>query len=218
MAAREATSAKRTPELELVSSACAALHRDGGMPRGALDLLYTIVAEEVWRRVETAGGGAYASFAAFAQAPAPFGLDCPADELRKILELQHPGEQAHVAEIAERMAWLRGEIRRLLGEDIEPARPARVKGSERTTLRTETAERHLARLKRDDPGLAEKVVNGQVSAYAAARSKGWKPPRIQVTTPERTANHLRKHLTPDQLRELARLLTNDDNQQDPGDR
>ena len=64
----------------------------------------------------------------------------------------------------------------------------------------------VARLKRDDPDLAERVVSGEMSAYAAARSKGWKPPRIQVTTPERIAAHLRKHMTHPQLAELSRLL------------
>src|SRR5690606_24901280 len=98
---------------------------------------------------------------------------------------------------------------RLLYEEIEPALPANVAGpgrgkkTKRTTLsfQSETAERHLRRLKRDDPALAEKVVKGEISAYAAARAKGWKPPRIQVTTPERTAAHLRKYMTPDQLAE-----------------
>lgn len=104
-------------------------------------------------------------------------------------------------------------VKGLLYEEIEPAaRPGRPQKDSTTIISTErgsTATTTLARLKRDDPELAKQVVNGEMSAYQAARSKGWKPPRIQVTTPERTAAHLRKHMTAEQCAELARLLTED---------
>lgn len=35
-----------------------------------------------------------------------------------------------------------------------------------------------ARLKRDDPALAEDVVAGRLTANAAARQKGWRKPRV----------------------------------------
>lgn len=109
-------------------------------------------------------------------------------------------------------------IQSLLQEEIKPAAPAihagpgRGNKTERTTLglRSETAERHIRRLKRDDPELADRVVNGELSPYAAARQKGWKPPRIQVTTPERTATHLRKHMTPEALSRLVELLAEEE--------
>lgn len=108
---------------------------------------------------------------------------------------------------------LRDRVERMLKGEIEPAAPVGRPKKDGTTIISDapsnTATTVVARLKRDDPALAERVVNGEVSAYAAARSKGWKPPRIQVTTPERTAGHLRKHMTPEQLAELARLLTDE---------
>lgn len=64
----------------------------------------------------------------------------------------------------------------------------------------------LARLKRDDPETAQKVINGELTANAAARSKGWRKPRILLTSPESIANGLRKHLTADELNELKELL------------
>lgn len=86
-----------------------------------------------------------------------------------------------------RAPWLRGEVARLLAEDV-PAAAAH--GGERQTGRAQdgvtilssgvdnTAEHITARLKRDDPDLAEKVVTGEVSPNAAARQKGWRKPRI----------------------------------------
>lgn len=44
--------------------------------------------------------------------------------------------------------------------------------------RTNSREHTVARLKRDDPETAAKVTSGELSAYAAAREKGWRRPRI----------------------------------------
>ena len=41
----------------------------------------------------------------------------------------------------------------------------------------------LARLKRDDPDLADAVVRGAVTANAAARQKGCRSPRIELRDP-----------------------------------
>lgn len=156
-------------------------------------------------RVADANGRPFAGrFREFVESPV--GLGMPTAELQKVIALRHPHE-ASLRDLADRIATMRREVEALLKGEIPSARPARKKGSDRTTIRSETVETVTARLKRDDPDLAEKVVNGEISAYAAARSKGWKPARIQVTTPERVANHLRKHFTRAQLSELARLLT-----------
>ena len=195
-----------TDEQRRVYQAGQALHRDGGAPAGALELLATILEDGTWERVTDKAGRPFAGrFREFVEDRA-HGLNTTPTELVKVIHLRHPRESK--ADVAERLNAMRSEVKRLLKEDIEPARPARTKGAERTTLRSETVDRHIARLKRDDPALAGKVISGEVSAYAAARSKGWKPPRIQVTTPERTAEHLRKHMSAEQLAELARLLLN----------
>lgn len=107
-------------------------------------------------------------------------------------------------------------VKRLLDEDVEPAREHRGSTVTERTNRDDTAnsscangdntEYLMSRLKRDDPELAQQVVNGEMSTYAAARSKGWKKPRIVVSSPTRVADSLRKHMTPEQLAELADLL------------
>lgn len=74
----------------------------------------------------------------------------------------------------------------------------------------DTSERVVSRLKRDDPGLAERVISGEVTPNAAARAKGWRKPRIVVSSPERVATSLRKHMSADDLKALARLLLNEE--------
>lgn len=74
---------------------------------------------------------------------------------------------------------------------------------------SDTSERVLSRLKRDDPDLAEKVVNGEITANAAAVRKGWRKPRIVLTSPEAVARQLREHMEADAIRELAHLLQAD---------
>lgn len=64
----------------------------------------------------------------------------------------------------------------------------------------------LARLKRDDPDMAQQVVNGELSANAAARIKGWRKPRILVTSPISVAHRLREHFTADELADLIKEL------------
>jgi hypothetical protein len=161
-------------------------------------LVRRLLDEEAWRKFTPIGGGdpvRHDTFTSFITSPPPKGLG---------------GRSAQLVALCGADAPTRSRVERLLKGEIEPARPHgtnRHSARERTTLSSsETSERHIARLKRDDPDLAVKVVNGELSAYAAARAKGWKPPRIQVTTPDRTAMHLRKHMTTDQLQELARLL------------
>ncbi len=65
------------------------------------------------------------------------------------------------------------------------------------------------RLARDAPGQYEAVRRGEKTINAAARAAGIRPHRISVRLdrPESIARSLRKHMSPDQLVELARLLT-----------
>lgn len=203
-----------------VQRAGEALHRDGASPAGALELLAAITEDRTWERVADVKGRSFKGrFRAFVEARAPFGLGYDPDQLPKVLALRHPHES--VPDVAYRMATMRDQVRMLLLTEIAPAIPALHAGpgrghkTERTTLgftdgaRSETAERTVRRLKRDDPDLAEKVVTGQVSAYAAAREKGWKPPRIQVTTPERIAAKLRLLLPREAITRLAELLASE---------
>jgi hypothetical protein len=69
-----------------------------------------------------------------------------------------------------------------------------------------TADYTVARLKRDDAELAEQVIRGEVSPYEADRRKGWKSPRIYLTSPERIARSLLKYMSADDIAKLIAVL------------
>jgi hypothetical protein len=107
-------------------------------------------------------------------------------------------------------------VARLIADDVPAAREHRgqtvAESNNRdgvtnsVTTRSNHAEYVVSRLKRDDPALAERVVNGEITANAAAREKGWRKPRVVLTSPESIATALRKHLGPDDIARLIKLL------------
>lgn len=175
-------------------------HGDGAHPRTFAYLLVKAAETRVWEKLAGPTGEPFRTFRDFLTAADPDGLGMTVEELRHAVALA--GDEAQQA--VDRL--LKGETSRASMRGNKTKRTTLNNIDESLGPQSETAERHLRRLKRDDPALAEQVVNGELSSYAAARSKGWKPPRIQVTTPERTAAHLRKYLTQEQRAELARLL------------
>ena len=171
---------------------------DGAQVMSALPgLVRRLLDEEAWRSFTPPGEAHpihYDTFTEFVAAAAPKGLG---------------GKSAALLALCGADDELRTRVDRLLKGEIAPAASVGRPRKDSTTVikpDRDTAGAVVARLKRDDPALAEKVVNGEMSAYAAARTKGWKPPRIQVTTPERTAAHLCRHMTRDQLDELVNIL------------
>ena len=64
----------------------------------------------------------------------------------------------------------------------------------------------LARLKRDHPDLAARVVAGDLTANAAALIVGWRKPRVLLTSPESVAAAIRKHWPDDMVHDLVRRL------------
>lgn len=207
MSSRVVSFGDLTEEQRRVHQAGQALHRDGASPAGALELLAAIVEDRTWERVTDPYGRSFAGrFTTFVEAKAPFGLGYPVAQLRRLLTLQHPHEEQGVASVAARMAVMRQQVQQLLGEAIEPARPARRKGSDRDTIRSDTAETTVARLKRDNPDLADLVVRGEKTANAAAREMGWRHPRIVVSSPERVAEALRRTMPAEDITRLVAIL------------
>jgi hypothetical protein len=205
-----------TEEQLRVQRAGDALHRDGGSPAGALELLAALVEDRTWERLGDARGRSFKGrFRVFVESRPPFGLGYDADQLPKLLALRHPHES--VPEVAERMAAMRRGVESLLRAEIPTALPVGTPGKDAgqslngsgTTIRPSTgrdASYITGRLKRDDPELAEKVVRGEISPNAAAREKGWRKPRVILSTPEKVADSIRKHMSPDARHRLAELL------------
>ena len=78
-----------------------------------------------------------------------------------------------------------------------------------TTLQANTADRVVQRLKRDNPQLAQQVINGTTTAHAAAIKAGHRKKRItmQPDDPHRMARAIRNGSTPETIQELIRLLS-----------
>lgn len=138
------------------------------------------------------------SFQSFVTTPRWKGLGTSKDALVAWTREQDTG----VSDLVER-AW-RGEIpaaRKTAGRPSESEA-----NSSATVINRESADSILARLKRDDPALAEQVVNGEVTPNAAALAKGWRKPRVLLTNPEHVASKIYDHWSGDQIAELIELL------------
>ncbi len=191
------------------------IHRDGGNPAGTFGLLAKVVEDRSWERLRDARGEAFGSFTAFVEAAEPYGLGIGRAELGKLLALRHPREESD-PEWRERAPELRREVARLLGEDLAPApRHGEIGGGHGRDSATvsaparDTAAAAVARLKRDDPTLAARVVSGELSAYAADRLTGKRPRRIELRSPNTVAQRIRETFTPGQIAQLIALLLPD---------
>lgn len=111
-------------------------------------------------------------------------------------------------------------LQRLVADDLEAAKLLRdaLKGQgSRADLRNNSTEVRtitgtsrsyaLDRLQRDAPELHAEVLAGKLSPHAAMVTAGFRPRTFTMRPdPESAARTLRKHLTAEQLADLARLL------------
>lgn len=209
----------RSPDAMAAYRLAQAIRRDGGNPRGVMELLARVVESRAWEHLHDSHGESFASFTAFVEAPDP-GLGTTTEQLQALLRLRHPHEDAD-PEWHERAPALRREVEQLIGEETEPAnRPgnphnlgaAKVKQEDQAN----TTAHIRARLKRDAEAgddqaveLLPRVISGEMSEHAAAEQKGWRSKRIYLTSPEKIAEKLREHLGPDEIAHLIKLLLAD---------
>ena len=69
-----------------------------------------------------------------------------------------------------------------------------------------SADSILARLKRDNTELAQQVINGEITANAAARIMGWRKPRVLLTSPEPVARKITDTFTEAEIAETRGYL------------
>lgn len=211
MSVRTVAVGELTPEQRRVHRVEHILRRDGGSPGSALEGLAAIIEDGTWRKVPRSGADSrpFTDFSAFITAASPGGLHTTTEQILALLRLRHPGE-GNLA-MRERMDAMRATVRQLLKEEIAPARPVGRPDEEAnlraTNIKTsDTTEYVVARLKRDDPELADRVVRGELTANAAARQAGIRKPRIVLTSPASIAAALRRNLDAADVAEVARLL------------
>jgi hypothetical protein len=177
---------------------------DGAMILSAMPgIVRRLLDEEAWRKFEAPGAGTveHDSFTEFMEDKPPRGLD---------------GKRSQLLALCGSDGELTNRVKRLLSEEIEPlgpeihAGPGRGKKTNSGTTGLERgADYVVARLKRDDPTLAKQVVRGEITANAAARAAGIRRPRIVLSTPERIARSLKRHLDEEALWRLIELLKDD---------
>lgn len=163
-----------TPEQRRVHRVEHILRRDGGSPGSALEGLASIIEDETWRKVPARldDPAPFKSFRAFVETPAPIGLGYSIRQLQALLKLQHPDEEK-MAAVRVRMDGMREAIGRLLNEGIQAAAPVGAnQHSEENVSRSplskpDTAHKVIARLKRDDPKLADQVVRGEITGFSS---------------------------------------------------
>ena len=211
MTTRTVSSGEITDDEMRAYRAAKALHRDGGSPASVFGLLAAIVEDRTWERLVDNGGAPFPTFTSFVEAREPGGLGFSKAELVKILALRHPHEDS--APWNERAEWLRKTAAGLLAAEVptaaaSPGRPCNSRGTG-ITQASDTADAMVSRLKQHDPELAQRVISGEITANAAAREKGWRKPRIVLTSPASVAVRLRQHFSPDEIAELRNLLDDD---------
>ena len=166
--------------------------------------LRAVLERDAWRHfadLHTREVFEHDDFDVFARAKCPAGLGIP-DGIAGLIRICEvvKGEDSDVS-----LRLLRG----MVPAAREPHRPVReekpnnIRLPEYGTNRTYT----LARLKRDAPELADRVIAGELSAHAAAVQAGFRSRKVQVpATVEGFARAIERHLTDDDRMALLDLL------------
>lgn len=164
------------------------------------DLLKRILREEAWREFVTQRGELveHARFVDFVTTPPLKGLGGTVDLLRRIIS--GDTEALDLLDRALQMPAGRPKNADVISNNDPPGRHGTSKGYA------------LRRLRKDAPELHAEVLAGRISAHAAMVSAGFRRRTLSVRLdePESAAKALRKHMTPDQLQALVRLLSQEE--------
>lgn len=188
---------------EVIYSLQVALEKETRNSSEIADLVRMVLEDQQWHEFNSFTGARrrHGSFREFVTAARYEGLGTTRDGLLALLGREDE-ELASRVEVAWR-------------EDVAPAlkqgRPsAATDGNNvpRPLGHNDTEDGILARLKRDDPMTAQAVINGDLTANAAARMKGWRKPRILLTSPDSVAKRIREHYSPEEVHELITHLDN----------
>lgn len=168
--------------------------REGDHALGTVPaLLKRVLAEQSWREFVTQRGERveYQRFAEFVTTLPLKGLGADVALVRRI-----------VADDTEAMDLLDRALQNPVG------RPEKVNNINDSAPRGTSKDYALRRLRTDAPRLHEDVLAGRLTAHAAMVQAGFRPHTFTVRADdaESTARALRKHMTPDQLAALAKLL------------
>lgn len=179
----------------LVEALGSALRRGGNALEDVPDLLKRVLEEESWREFVTPRGELvqHGRFVDFVTTPPTRGIGASEDLVRRIV-----GSDTEALDLLDQALTGRQGERTDLGNIV--TKVERPEGNSQAKA--------LRRLRKDAPSLHSEVLAGRLSAHAAMVQAGFRPKTISVpvSRPESIAAALRKHLGPDDIAQLIRLL------------
>lgn len=182
----------------LVEALGSALRRGGNALEDVPDLLKRVLEEESWREFVTPRGELvrHARFVDFVTTAPTQGIGASIDLVRRIVSTD-----SEALDLLDQALQNAPHVHASTSDvDIVHVRPD---GNSR--------DRALRKLRTDAPSLHSEVLAGRLSAHAAMVQAGFRPKTISVpvSRPESIAAALRKHLGPDDIARLIRLLLNE---------
>jgi hypothetical protein len=195
---------KKKANAALVEALASALGSGGHGLEAVPALLRRLLTEDAWRNFETRRGDTprYERFDEFVTKQPLQGLGASVRLVEKIIDsIEDEAERSQTRDLLDQALQNPPHVHpdRTDG-NIVPVRP---EGN--------TQAKALRRLRKDAPELHVEVLEGRLSAHAAMVQAGFRPKTISVpvSRPESIAAALRKHLGPDDLARLIRLLLNE---------
>lgn len=177
----------------LVEALGSSLRRGGNALEAVPGLLKRLLAEESWREFITQRGEhvQHERFVEFVTTPPLRGIGASVDLIRRIV-----ADDAEAVDLLDRSLQNPASVHSAVSNIHGTERPAGT-----------TKDRALRKLRKDAPDLHADVLSGNLSAHAAMVKAGFRPLTITVRPdPAAAARTLRKHMTSEQVAELARLL------------
>jgi len=137
----------------------------------------------------------------FLAAHIPHGLQCTREDLRKWADYVPDRIKEEVR------SELAGELNQHGGDRVSEQGVNNTLKNQGMTRSTSGQNYIIARLKRDNPEMAQKVLSGELTAHQASIKAGIRKEYIQVQrNPIKIVEKLRKALTDDELQEVRMLL------------
>ena len=159
-----------------------------------------IIDEQLWRECKTKEGEPFQSFHHFCEYKLWWGLECPIDRMVDYCKYSDSCTKLLLAEVP------------ALGEHGDgPGRGNKRVDNVKSFIQGGNDSSYaLKRLKRDHPELAQAVINGELSANAAAIQAGFRKPSLTINPdPESAASAIRRNFGDEFAKQLGEALTHE---------
>ncbi|MFE9736162.1 hypothetical protein ACFYO9_37550 [Streptomyces sp. NPDC005863] len=180
----------------IVEALGSSLRRTGNGLEAVPGLVKEVLREEAWREFVTPRGELvrHERFVDFVTTPPTKGLGASIDLLKRLV-----APDAEAADLLDRA---------LQNREGSPGTNNNVISSGETNPQGNSRARALRRLRKDEPELHADVLAGRLSAHAAMVQAGFRPKTVSlpVSQPDSIAAALRRHLSPDDIARLVKLL------------